>query len=110
MASRCGRWVWSLGGTLNDDQWSCVFKTFLPCFHSFFSYITINHQPLIAFVLLFFFFFQKSFCLFYVDLDCVVGSKAKMLVGNKQERRLRVATWNFQGCVLIINKRKLENC
>ena len=27
VASRCGRWVLSLGGTLNDDQWSCVFKT-----------------------------------------------------------------------------------
>ena len=47
----CGRWVWSLGGTLNDDQWSYVFffKTSLPCFHSFFNYITINHQPYIAF-------------------------------------------------------------
>ena len=66
----------------------------------------INLSSLLFFV----FVFQKSFCLFYVDLDCVVGSKAKMLVGNKRERRLRVATWNFQGCVLIINKRKLENC
>ena len=44
MASRCGFWVWSLGRTLNDE-WSCVFKTSLPCCHSFFSYITINHQP-----------------------------------------------------------------
>ena len=31
MASRSGRWVWSLGGTLNDDQWSHVFKTLDPC-------------------------------------------------------------------------------
>ena len=27
----------------------------------------------------------------------LVGSKAKRLVGNKRERRLRVATWNFSG-------------
>ena len=27
----------------------------------------------------------------------LVGSKAKRLVGNKRERILRVATWNFSG-------------
>ena len=27
----------------------------------------------------------------------LVGSKAKRLVGNKRERRLRVATWIFSG-------------
>ena len=32
----------------------------------------------------------------YVDVY-LVGSKAKRLVGNKRERRLRVATWNFSG-------------
>ena len=32
----------------------------------------------------------------YVDVN-LVGSKAKRLVGNKWERRLRVATWNFSG-------------
>ena len=32
----------------------------------------------------------------YVDVD-LVGSKGKKLVGNKQESRLRVATWNFSG-------------
>ena len=26
VASRCGRWVWSLGGTLNDISGQCVFK------------------------------------------------------------------------------------
>ena len=30
----------------------------------------------------------------YVDVD-LVGSKAKRLVGNKRERRLRIATWNL---------------
>ena len=32
----------------------------------------------------------------YVDVD-LVGSKVKRLVGNKRERRLRVASWNFTG-------------
>ena len=32
----------------------------------------------------------------YVDVN-LVGSTAKRLVGNKWERRLRVATWNFSG-------------
>ena len=57
VASGCDQSVWPIGvvagcghwGTLNDDQWSRVFKTSLPCFHSFFSYITTNHQPYIAF-------------------------------------------------------------
>ena len=31
-----------------------------------------------------------------VDVD-LVGSKAKALVRNKRERKLRVATWNFSG-------------
>ena len=31
-----------------------------------------------------------------VDVD-IVGSKAKALVRNKRERRLRIATWNFSG-------------
>ena len=31
-----------------------------------------------------------------VDVD-LVGSKAKALVRNKQERKLRLATWNFSG-------------
>ena len=31
-----------------------------------------------------------------VDVD-LVGSKAKALVRNKRERKLRVATWNFAG-------------
>ena len=44
-----------------------------------------------------------------VDVD-LVGSKAKALVRNKRERKLRLATWNFQGCVVIVNRRKLENC
>ena len=35
----------------------------------------------------------------YVDVDLVglVGSKSKRLVGNKRERKLRVARWNFSG-------------
>ena len=37
---------------------------------------------------------QNSSVFVYVYL---VGSKAKRLVGNKRERRLRVATWNFSG-------------
>ena len=42
----------------------------------------------------------------YVDVD-FVGSKAKALVRNKRERKLRVATWNFSG---LCSDRKQENC
>ena len=34
----------------------------------------------------------------------------KALGGNKRERRLNVATWNFQGWVVSVNRRKLESC
>ena len=46
----------------------------------------------------------------YVDVD-LVGSKAKSLVGNKWERRIKVYSYMefFGGCVVIINRRKLEN-
>ena len=45
----------------------------------------------------------------YVDVH-LVGSKMKALVGNKWERRLRVIVRGiFQGCVVIVNRRKLEN-
>ena len=52
----------AMGVTLNDNQWSCVFKTALPCCHSFFSYITINNQIYIEFH-----FFQNVF-LFYANV------------------------------------------
>ena len=46
----------------------------------------------------------------YVDVD-LVGSKAKRLVGNKWERRFESSYMGvFQGCVVIVNKKKLENC
>ena len=35
-----------------------------------------------------------------VDVD-LVGSKAKALVRNKRERKLRLATWNFSGLLKI---------
>ena len=44
-----------------------------------------------------------------VDVD-LVGRKAKAMVRNKRERKLRLATWNFSGCGVIVNRRKLENC
>ena len=40
---------------MNDDQWSCVFKTSLPCFHSFFSsYITSTLHRIAFFPKMFF--------------------------------------------------------
>ena len=63
VVSRCGGWVWSLGGALNDDQWfvclclRLINVTFLPVFHTFFSYITVNHQPYLAFPKLNFLFY-----------------------------------------------------
>ena len=69
----CGCWVWSLGRALNDvisARGQCVLLsnlTSLPCFHTFFSYITINHQPYIAFN-----FFQK--CIFVLfELRIYIG-------------------------------------
>ena len=58
VASRCGCWVWSLGGALDDViGGQCMFMlsnlTPLPCFHIFFRYITINHNPYIAFIIVF---------------------------------------------------------
>ena len=47
-----------------------------------------------------------------VDVDSV-GSKARALVRNKRERRLRVAVYMeyFRVvCVVIVDGRKLENC
>ena len=45
----------------------------------------------------------------HVDVNLVEG-KVKALGGNKRERRLRVATWNFQGWVVSVNRRKLKSC
>ena len=42
----------------------------------------------------------------YVDVD-LVGSKAKSLVGNKRETKLRVATWNFSGLCSDRNQKEI---
>ena len=41
-----------------------------------------------------------------VDVD-LVGSKAKTLVRNKRERRLRVATWHFSGLCSDCNLKEI---
>ena len=41
----------------------------------------------------------------HVDVS-LVGCKVKASGGNKRERRLRVATWNFQGWVASERKQK----
>ena len=40
----------------------------------------------------------------------LVGNRVKALRGRERERRLRVATWNFQGWVVSVNRRKLGSC
>ena len=42
----------------------------------------------------------------HVDVNLVEG-KVKALGGNKRERRLRVATWNFSG---LGSERKQKSC
>ena len=45
----------------------------------------------------------------HVDVNLVEG-KVKALAGNKRERRLRVATWNFSGLGSECKLRKLKSC
>ena len=56
----CGHWV-----GLNDDQWSCVFKTSLPCFHSSFQ---LHHDQLSTLHRISF--FQKKIFVRYMCLHC----------------------------------------
>ena len=87
-SSRCGRWVLSLGGALDDViSGQCVFKfsnlTSLPCFQSYlvFRYIMINQHPYIALH------FSKNVFLCYFDCMSVggwmvqLGSSALWFVG-----------------------------
>ena len=60
VASRCGRWVWLLGGALNDMiSGQCVP---LPCFHTFFQLHHDNQQPYITHLI----FFSKIFFVCYI--------------------------------------------
>ena len=87
LSSRCGRSVWSLGRTLNEDQWLYLFKTSLS-FSFFSTYITINHQTYIAFhfyknVFVCYFCPFLSMRLFLHKYNVMTGSK--MYIGQTKQ-------------------------
>ena len=79
MPTGCNKCVWEVGVVAACGD--CVFKTSLPCCHSFFSYITINHQPYIAFHFFARMFFCRYYCsflstkLFLHNYNVMIGSE-----------------------------------
>ena len=68
MTSRCGRWVWSLGGTLNYDQWSGLL-TDIP---TLFSYLfQLHHGQSSTLHIPHFIFFLKMFFVTYIYIYSV---------------------------------------